>query len=129
MELPSRSSDPRLHRAYLLKEGLRTVFAIAREQDARAAVDALGRWLSWARRSRIEAFVELGRRVRRHREAIVNALVERLSNGLVESTNTKTRLIIRRGFGFRTADAVIALVMLTLGGDRPELPGRQHATA
>ncbi|WP_395292264.1 ISL3 family transposase [Kitasatospora hibisci] len=123
------TSDPRLHRAYLLKEGLRTVFAIAREQDAGAAVDALDRWLSWAQRSRIEVFVELGRRVRRHREAIVNALVERLSNGLIESTNTKTRLIIRRGFGFRTADAVIALVMLTLGGERPTLPGRQPAPA
>ncbi|MFH9354703.1 transposase [Kitasatospora sp. NPDC017646] len=47
------TSDPRLHRAYLLKEGLRTVFAIAREQDAGAAVDALDRWLSWAQRSRM----------------------------------------------------------------------------
>ncbi|MFF7190355.1 transposase, partial [Streptomyces sp. NPDC008222] len=65
----------------------------------------------------------------RHREAIVNAIIERLSNGLIESTNTKTRLIIRQGFGFRTADAVIALVMLTLAGDRPTLPGRQPASA
>ncbi|MFF3518767.1 ISL3 family transposase [Streptomyces sp. NPDC002573] len=123
------ATDPRLHRAYLLKEGLRTVFAIAREQDPRAAVDALGRWLLWAQRCRINTFVDLGRRIRRHREAIGNAIIERLSNGLIESTNTKTRLIIRRGFGFRTADAVIALVMLTLGGDRPTLPGRQHASA
>jgi transposase len=123
------ATDSRLHRAYLLKEGLRTVFAIAREQDTRAAVDALDRWLSWAQRCRINTFVALGRRIRRHREAIVNAIIERLSNGLIESTNTKTRLIIRRGFGFRTADAVIALVMLTLGGDRPTLPGRQPASA
>ena len=71
------------------------------------------------------SFTDLARRIRRHRDAIVNAIVERLSNGLTESTNTKTRLIIRRGFGFRTADAVIALVMLTLGGDHPTLPGRQ----
>ena len=122
------STDPRLHRAYLLKEGLRTVFAIAGEQGAKAAIEALERWLSWASRCRIEAFTELARRIRRHRAAIVNAIVERLSNGLIESTNTKTRLIIRRGFGFRTAEAVIALVMLTLGGDRPTLPGRQLAS-
>ncbi len=121
----------RLHRSasaprtYLLKEGLRTVFAIAGEQGASAAIDALDRWLSWARRCRIEAFTVLAGRIRRHRDAIVNAIIERLSNGLIESTNTKTRLIIRRGFGFRTADAIIALVMLTLGGDRPTLPGRQ----
>lgn len=46
-----------------------------------------------------------------------------MSNGLIESTNTKTRLIIRRGFGFHSADAIIALVMLTLAGERPTLPG------
>jgi transposase len=40
------ATDPRLHRAYLLKEGLRTVFAIAREQDTQAAIEALDRWLS-----------------------------------------------------------------------------------
>ncbi|MFD0507675.1 transposase [Streptomyces chiangmaiensis] len=71
----------------------------------------------------------LGRRIRRHREAIVNAIIERPSNGLIGSANTKTRLIIRRNFGFRTADAVIALVMLTLESDRPTLPGRQPASA
>lgn len=51
-----------------------------------------------------------------------------MSNGLIESTNTKTRLIIRRGFGFHTADAIIVLVMLTLAGDKPTLPGRQPTT-
>ncbi|WP_408057521.1 hypothetical protein [Streptomyces chiangmaiensis] len=55
--------------------------------------------------------------------------MERPSNGLIGSANTKTRLIIRRNFGFRTADAVIALVMLTLESDRPTLPGRQPASA
>jgi transposase len=79
--------------AYLLKEGLRTVFAIACEQDTRAAVDALDRWLPGAQRCRINTFVDLGRRKRRHREAIANAIIERLSNGLIESTNTKTRSI------------------------------------
>ncbi|MFH9354905.1 transposase [Kitasatospora sp. NPDC017646] len=58
-----------------------------------------------------------------------SALITGLSNGLIESTNTKTRLIIRRGFGFQSADAVIALVMLTLAGPRPTLPGRQPTTA
>ncbi|WP_107502522.1 transposase [Streptomyces noursei] len=37
-----------------------------------------------------------------HHDAIRAALITGLSNGLIESTNTKTRLIIRRGFGFHT---------------------------
>jgi transposase len=121
------ANDPRLHRAYLLKEGLRTIYQIARSEGTQAAVAALDRWLAWAARSRILAFVELGRRIRRHYDAILHAVVEQLSNGLIESTNTKTRLIIRRGFGFRTAEAIIALVMLCLGGNRPHLPRRQPA--
>ena len=50
-------TDPRLHRAYLLKEGLRYVFAVKGE----AGKQALDRWLSWARRCRIPAFVHLAR--------------------------------------------------------------------
>jgi hypothetical protein len=42
-------TDPRLHRAYLLKEGLRLVFALGGD----AGKEALDRWLSWARRCQI----------------------------------------------------------------------------
>jgi transposase len=81
----------------------------------------VGSPIGWARRCRTDSFVDLQRRIRRHHQAIRAALTTGMSNGLIESTNTKTRLIIRRGFGFHTADAIIALVMLTL-------PGRQPAT-
>jgi hypothetical protein len=47
------------------------------------------------------------------------------SNALVESVNTKIRLITRIAFGFRSPDALIALAMLSLAGHRPTLPGRQ----
>ena len=53
-------TDPRLHRAYLLKEGLRYVFAVKGE----AGKEALDRWMSWARRCRIPVFVELARKIR-----------------------------------------------------------------
>jgi len=39
-------TNPALHRASALKEGLRTVFAIARRSPAEA-VEALDRWISW----------------------------------------------------------------------------------
>ena len=113
-------TDPRLHRAYLLKEGLRHVFAVKGE----AGKEALDRWISWARRCRIPAFVELARRIVKHRAAIDAALEHELSNALVESTNTKIRLLTRVAFGFRSSEALIALAMLALGGHRPALPGR-----
>jgi transposase len=113
-------TDPRLYRAYLLKEGLRYVFKVKDE----AGKQALDRWISWARRSRIPAFVQLQRRIVKHRTAIDAALEHRLSQGLIESTNTKIRLLTRLAFGFRSPEALIALAMLALGGHRPALPGR-----
>lgn len=113
-------TDPRLHRAYLLKEGLRHVFSV-RGDDGKQALD---RWTSWARRCRIPAFVELAGRIAKHRQAIDAALEHGLSQGLIESTNTKIRLLTRIAFGFRSPEALIALAMLALGGHRPVLPGR-----
>jgi transposase len=89
-----------------------------------AGKEALDRWISWARRCRIPAFVALQRRIVKHRAAIDAALDSGLSNALIESTNTKIRLITRVAFGFHSAEALIALAMLSLGGHPPALPGR-----
>jgi transposase len=113
-------TDPRLHRAYLLKEGLRMAFVL----KGQAGKEALDRWISWARRCRIPAFVALQRRIVKHRAAIDAALDSGLSNALIESTNTKIRLITRVAFGFHSAEPLIALAMLSLGGHPPALPGR-----
>ncbi|MGZ5395591.1 MAG: ISL3 family transposase [Mycobacterium sp.] len=115
------TTDPRLYRAYLLKEGLRTVFKL----PAAHAGEALDRWIAWARRCRIESFVKLQRRIAGHRTQILAAIEHGLSNGLIESVNTKIRLITRIAFGFSNPSPLIALAMLTLGGHRPTLPGRQ----
>ena len=113
-------TDPRLHRAYLLKEGLRLVFSL----DPAEAPAALDQWIGWARRCRIPAFVALQRRIVKHQDSILAAIEHGLSNGRIESVNTKIRLITRIAFGFKSPDALIALAMLTLGGHPPTLPGR-----
>ena len=113
-------TDPRLWRAYLLKEALRYVFR-TKGEEGKAALD---RWISWARRSRLPAFVELQRRIVRHRAAVDAALDSGLSNGLIESTNTKIRLLTRVAFGFHGPGPLIALALLALGGHCPDLPGR-----
>lgn len=113
-------TDPRLNRAYLLKEGLRTVFKLPYQQ----AVEALDRWVGWARRCRIEAFVKLQRTIVKRRESILAAIQHGLSNGRIESVNTKIRLVTRIAFGFKSAHALIGLAMLSLGGHPPTLPQR-----
>jgi transposase len=118
------ATDPMLYRAYLLKEGLRMVFVIGHRDGPDAGIEALDKWLSWAARCRIGVFVDLGRKIRRHRPQIEAAIREDLSNALAESTNTKIRVLTRLAYGFHSAEAVIALAMLSLGGHRPTLPGR-----
>lgn len=113
-------TDPRLYRGYQLKEGLRAVFQLPLDE----AATALHRWCRSAAASRIPQFIELQRTVRRQRTTILAAIEHGLSNGRTEAINTKIRLRTRMAFGFRDPDALIALIMLSLGGHRPTLPGR-----
>jgi transposase len=113
-------NNERLYRAYLMKEQLRLVFRLPASQ----AKGLLSYWLCWAQRCRIEPFVELARKIKAHLPAIHASLEHGLSNGLVESTNTKLRLLARMAFGFSSPEALIALAMLDRGGYCPLLPGR-----
>lgn len=114
------AENSRLYRAYLLKEQLR--IAIRAKGDL--GLSLLDDWLSWAARSRLSAFVELARKVRRHRPGIEAALRENVSNALLESTNTKLRVLHRMAFGFKKPEHLIALALLDRGGYCPPLPGR-----
>lgn len=113
-------TDPKLGRAYYLKEGLRLVFKLPYEE----AAEALDRWVAWARRCRIPAFVKLQKSIVKHRTSILATIEHGLSNGRIESMNTKIRLLTRIAFGFKSPQALIALAMLSLGGPKPMLPGR-----
>jgi transposase len=115
-------THPYLYRAWLLKEGIRVIFKL--KGHPVLAGRALDRWLAWAARSRIPQYIELGRKIREHRPGIEAALRHSLSNGLIESVNTKLRAITRAAFGFHGPGPLIALGMLALGGLRPTLPGR-----
>jgi transposase len=114
-------SDKRLYRAYLLKEGLRTVFKYTHD----VAIDELGRWLSWAARCRIPEFVELSKKINRHKDAILASIKNKLSNARIEAVNNKIKVTIRMGYGFRNIDNLIALVRLKCGGFDISLPGRK----
>ncbi len=107
-------------RAYQLKEALRAIFAPdLRHSDVSALLD---RWCTWAQRCRIPEYITLARTIRAHRDGILAAVRLGLSNGRVEGMNNRVRLITRRGFGFHSASAVAALVMLSCGPITLTLP-------
>jgi transposase len=106
-------TNRKLYRAYLLKESL------ARALDYRQAARAerhLGGWMSWAARCRLRPFMKLARTIKRFKDGILAYVRTRLSNGLTEGLNNKTRLITRRAFGFHSARALAAMIHLCCGG-------------
>jgi transposase len=114
-------SDKRLYRAYLLKEGLRLIFRFSYSE----ATQELDKWLKWAQRCRIKEFVELGKKIRRHKAAILATIKNGLSNARIEAVNNKIKVTIRMGYGYRNIDNLIALVRLKCGESIVTLPGRK----
>ena len=113
-------------RAYLMKEQFRAIFA-GDLTRAEAAI-LLDAWCARAQRSRLAPFVKTAATMRHRRDLILNAIEHGLSNGRVEGLNNKVRLIVRRAYGFHSADAALALVMLGAGPIDLKLP-HEHPPA
>jgi transposase len=111
-------------RAYEMKEQFRAVFA--GDLESPQAIELLDRWISRASRSRLAPFVKAAKTMRDRRGIIVNAIEAGISNGRVEGLNTKVRLLVRRAYGFHSAEAALALIMLACGPIDLKLP-HEHA--
>ena len=107
-------------RAYSLKEAFRAIFAGDLDPDDVAGL--LDRWISRASRSRLAPFVKTAKTIRRHRDGILAAIHLNINNGRAEGLNNVVRLITRRAYGFHSARAALALVMLNCGTIELSLP-------
>jgi transposase len=108
-----RKDGGALWRAYQLKEALRAVFA--GDLDTTEVLELLQRWCSRAQRSRIPQFVKAAGTIRRNRAGIAAAVEHGLANARHEGLNNKIRTMTRRAYGFHSAAAALALIMLTCG--------------
>ena len=116
-----QSQDSRLYRAYQMKESLRLLLKI---QDPVQAESELNHWISWAQRCRIPSFVELGRKIKRHKEYIMNFIYTGISNARIEANNNKISLLIHRSFGFRNFTNMVDMIMLICSNLSVPLPNR-----
>ena len=108
-----------------MKEQFRAI--LAGDLSRGEAGELLDRWCARASRSRMAAFVKVAKTMRQRRDMILNAIEHGISNGRVEGMNTKVRLLIRRAYGFHSADAALALVMLAAGPIELRLPHERPA--
>lgn len=124
IELISKKNN-RLYRAYLMKEELRLVF----RQDPENGKKQLDHFIKWAQHSRIPEFVDLQKKIRRHYDAIMATLENRLSNARIEAVNNKIKLTIRMSYGFRNLDNMMDLIMLRCSNLVVKLPWEaRHVT-
>ena len=119
-------TNPVLHRAYRMKEKLRLLLKL---KDADEAASELNRWLWWASHSRIPAFRKLYEKIKRHKKHILNAIRLGMSNARVEAVNNKIKLIIRKAYGFRNIENMLAMVYLVCSDLRIPLPNRKLKAA
>lgn len=115
-------NNNRLYRAYRMKEMLRLLLKI---KDVEEAEEELNRWLWWASHSRIPAFKELYRKIKRHKGHILNAIRLGMSNARIEATNNKIKLVIRKAYGFRNIQNMLDMVYLVCSDLRVPLPNRK----
>ncbi len=116
-----------LWRAYALKEALRAIFAGDLTEDEVAML--LDRFCSRAQRSGMKPFVTLGKTIRKRHEGILAAVRLGVNNARHEGLNRRVRLIINRAYGFHSANAALALIMVTLGPIEHVLPHERQPTA
>lgn len=121
-----RRAGGQVWRAYRLKEALRAIFDP--DLTPGEAAGLLDRFVSWAQRSRLASFVKLQRTIRKHRDGILAALELGINNGRSEGLNRKVRSITSRAYGFHSADALAAMIMLCCGPIELQLPhdNRSH---
>ena len=113
----------KLARAWAMKEMVRAIFAPG--LTVGAVNELLDRLLAHLSRCRLRPFIRLGKTIRKHREGILAARRLKLSNARAEAQNNKVKLIVRRAYGFHSAQAALALVHLTCGPVTRTLPHEQ----
>ena len=98
---------------------------LPRSTDADKAETELNHWLWWASHSRIPVFHDLYKKIKRHKEHILNTIKFGLSNARIEATNNKIKLIIRKAYGFRNIQNMLDMVYLVCSNIRIPLPNRK----
>lgn len=108
----------RTTRAYLLKEQFQLFWQY---RSAFWAGRFLETWCRHVMRSRLRPLKRIAQMLRSHREEILNwfRLKKAFSSAIVEASNNKFKLTLRKAFGFRSFDVMQVAVLHQLG-DLPE---------
>ena len=80
------------------------------------------RWISWAKRSRLEPMKAVARTMEKHREGILAWFDSRISNGLIEGINSFVQAAKAKAHGYRNRETLKAVTYLVAGKLDLKLP-------
>jgi transposase len=109
----------RTGRAYNLKLSLQEFWSI---EDRLLAEDYLKKWYFWATHSRIKPMIEVAKTIKAHWNGILNYFDSRITNGILEGTNSVIQLLKRSARGYRNVQNFITKIYLRLGQLNFQLP-------
>lgn len=102
-------------RAYLLKEDFKGFWEYTSATWAGKFLDA---WCTQVMRSRLEPMKKVAKTIRSHKQLILNWFEAKnvISLGAVEGQNNKAKVVIRKSYGFKTAEMLQIALYHKLGG-------------
>lgn len=112
------ADNKQLYKGYLLKEQLREALAV-KGDDGKTLLRGM---IAWAHRCRIPEFVKLAKTLSKYRPTIDNTLEHAVSNGRAEALNAQVNALITRARGFRSAKALMDMILFVHGGLCPVSP-------
>jgi len=101
-------------RAYLLKEDFKNFWEYTSATWAGKFLDA---WCTQVMRSRLEPMKKVAKTIRSHKQLILNwfEAKNKISLGAVEGQNNKAKVVIRKSYGFKTAEILKITLYHKLG--------------
>lgn len=114
-------TDPKLYRAYCLKEMLRLALKLTNPTEAE---ELLKKFYWRATHSRIEEMKQLAYKIKRHFQNIINTITNGFNSAMVEATNSRIKFIFKKACGFRNDENMIDMVMLACSNLKLRLTNR-----
>ena len=101
-------------RAYLLKEDFKNFWEYTSATWAGKFLDA---WCTQVMRSKLEPMKKVAKTIRSHKQLILNwfEAKNKISLGAVEGQNNKAKVVIRKSYGFKTAEILKITLYHKLG--------------
>jgi transposase len=107
-----------LYKGYLIKEQIREAFKVKGSSGKMLMTGVT----AWAHRCRIPEFTKLAKTLSRYKPAIHATLDGGPSNGRAEALNAQVNALITRARGFRSATALMNMILFVHGGICPDSP-------